>query len=330
MRSRQATTLGAAIVIALLPLFVAPYISFELTFAGAYAIAVLGLVILIGHSGQISLGHGAFMAVGGYTVAILLHAAGIPYIVSVPVAALLCGLLGIALGFISLRLADIYLALATFALAASVSPLLKRFGSITGGVQGLLLPTPHAPGPFHDIVRGEVWYYYVTWATAGALFALAYVGLRGPVGRSFRAIRDSEIAAVSFGVNPVLYKTLAFGWSAAYAGIAGALFAMPTAFVSPDSYDISLSLTLLVGVVIGGLDMMWGAVLGGIVIEFLPLWVQKVNPALSSIVYGLALVAIMMFMPGGIAGGIERLTRVFRLESRGPREPIPIAKDLSP
>lgn len=330
MRSRQATTLGAAIVIALLPLFVAPYISFELTFAGAYAIAVLGLVILIGHSGQISLGHGAFMAVGGYTVAVLLHAAGIPYVVSVPIAALLCGLLGIALGFVSLRLADIYLALATFALAASVSPLLKRFGSITGGVQGLLLPTPHAPGPLHDIVRGEVWYYYITWATAGALFALAYVGLRGPVGRSFRAIRDSEIAAVSFGVNPVLYKTLAFGWSAAYAGIAGALFAMPTAFVSPDSYDISLSLTLLVGVVIGGLDMMWGALLGGIVIEFLPLWVQKVNPALSSIVYGLALVAIMMFMPGGIAGGIERLTRVFRLESRGPREPIPIAKDLSP
>jgi branched-chain amino acid transport system permease protein len=330
MRSRQAAIFIFAIVVALVPLFIAPYISFELTFAGAYAIAVLGLVILIGHSGQISLGHGAFMAVGGYTVAILLHAAGIPYVVSLPAAALVCGLLGIGLGFVSLRLADIYLALATFALAASVSPLLKRFGSITGGVQGLLLPTPHAPGPLRELIRGEVWYYYVTWAVAGLLFALAQAGLRGRVGRCLRAIRDSEVAAVSFGVNTVFYKTLAFGWSAAYAGVAGALFAMPTAFVSPDSYDITLSLTLLVGVVIGGLDMMWGAILGGVVIEFLPLWVQKVNPALSAIVYGLALVGIMMFMPGGIAGGLERLTRLFNVQSRGPREPIPVAKDLSP
>lgn len=313
-----------------MPWIVAPYVSFQLTFVGAYAIAVLGLVILIGHSGQISLGHGAFMAVGGYTVAVLLKSAGVPYVVSLPLAALACGLLGIALGFVSLRLVDIYLALATFALAASVAPLLKRFGSVTGGVQGLLLPSARAPGPLHDIVRGEIWYYYVTWSIAALLFAVAYLGLRGPVGRCLRAIRDSEIAAISFGVNPVLYKTLAFGWSAAYAGVAGALIAMVTAYVSPDAYAISLSLTLLVGVVLGGLDLMWGAVFGGVVIEFLPLWVQKVNPALSAIVYGLALIAIMLFMPGGIAGGIERLSGLLRLSSRRTREPIPIAKDLSP
>jgi len=325
---RTAATIAFGVIVAVTPLLVAPYVAFQLTFAGAYAIAILGLVILIGHSGQISLGHGAFMAVGGYTIAVLLNAAGIPYVVSLPIAALACGVLGIALGFIALRLADIYLALATFALAASVAPLLKRFGSVTGGVQGLLLPSAHAPGPLHDAVRGEVWYYYVTWAIAAALFALAYAGLQGPVGRRLRAIRDSEVAAVSFGVNPVLYKTLAFGWSAAYAGVAGGLLAMISAYVSPDSYSVSLSLTLLVGVVLGGLDMMWGAIFGGIVIEFLPLWVQKVNPALSAIVYGLALIAIMLFMPGGIAGGMERFWGLFRITSRG-REAIPIAKDLS-
>jgi branched-chain amino acid transport system permease protein len=329
MRSRQAVLLAFVIVVALLPLTIAPYLAFQISFVASFAIAILGLVILIGHSGQISLGHGAFMAVGGYTVAILLNTAGIPYVASLPIAALVCGLLGIALGFISLRLADVYLALATFALAASVSPLLKRFGSITGGVQGLLLPTPHAPGPLYDVVRGEVWYYYVTWAIAGLLFALSYAGLRGHLGRCLRAIRDSEVAAVSFGVNPVLYKTLAFGWSAAYAGVAGALQAMATAFVSPGAYDISLSLTLLVGVVMGGLDMMWGAILGGVLVEFLPLWVQKVNPALSSIIYGLALIVIMLFMPGGIAGGIHRFTSIFRLQPRGARETIPIAKDLT-
>lgn len=330
MKPRFGGVAAFAVVVALLPLVIAPYLAFQIAFAASFAIAILGLVILIGHSGQISLGHGAFMAVGGYTVAILLNAAGIPFVASIPFAALGCGLLGIGLGFVSLRLADIYLALATFALAASISPLLKRFGSITGGVQGLLMPTPHAPGPLHDVMRGEVWLYYVAWAIAGLLFALAYVGLHGPVGRSLRAIRDSEVAAISFGVNPVLYKTLAFGWSAAYAGVAGALQAMATAFVSPDTYDVSLSLTLLVGVVIGGLDMMWGAILGGVVIEFLPLWVQKVNPALSAIVYGLALIAIMLFMPGGIAGGIDRFVSIFRLQSRGAREAIPIAKDLTP
>lgn len=330
MKLQHVATYGFAIAVAVLPWLIPSYIAFQFTFVGVYAIAILGLVILIGHSGQISLGHGAFMAVGGYTVAVLLNAAGIPYVASLPIAALTCGLLGIGLGFVSLRLADIYLALATFALAASVAPFLKRFGAITGGVQGLLLPTPHAPGSLHDAIRGEVWYYYVTWIVAGLVFALGAAGLRGPLGRCLRAIRDSEVAAVSFGVNPVFYKTLAFGWSAAYAGIAGALLAMTTAFVSPDAYGISLSLTLLVGVVLGGIDMMWGAVIGGVLIEFLPLWVQKVNPALSAIVYGLALILIMMFLPGGIAGGFERLGRAFRLQPRGPREPIPIAKDLSP
>ena len=318
-----------AVAVALLPVFVPPFFAFQLTFAGAYAIAILGLVILIGQSGQISLGHGAFLAVGGYTIAVLLKLWGVPYVLSVPVAAVLCGILGIGLGVIALRLASIYLALATFALAASVAPLLKRFGALTGGVQGILLPSPHAPQAVEHIMHGEVWYYYVTWAVAAALFALAYVGLRSRVGRSLRAIRDSEVAAISFGVNPVFYKTLAFGWSAAYAGVAGAILAMATAYVSPDAYGISLSLTLLVGVVMGGLDAMWGAILGGIAIEFLPLWVQKVNPALSAVVYGVALIVIMTFMPGGIAGGIERLLGAVRFQGRASRPRVPIAKDLS-
>lgn len=329
MRTRPVAVAAFAIAIAALPLFIAPFTAFQLTFAGAYAIAILGLVILIGQSGQISLGHGAFMAVGGYGIAILLNAAGVPYILSIPLAALACGILGIGLGVIALRLASIYLALATFALGASVPPLLKHFGSVTGGVQGLLLPSLHSPALLHHLMPGEVWWYYVTWTTAALLFALAYVALRSRVGRSLRAIRDSEVAAVSFGVNPVFYKTLAFGWSAAYAGVAGALLAVATAFVSPDAYSISLSLTLLVGAVLGGLDMMWGAILGGLAIEYLPLWVQKVNPALSAVVYGLALVIIMTFMPGGIAGGLERLLHAFRFQARESRQTVPIAKDLS-
>ncbi len=148
-----------------------------------------------------------------------------------------------------------YLALATFALAASVSPLLKRFKHLTGGVQGISLPSARTPQAFQHVFPNETWFYYLTWGIAAVLFAIAYVGLHGRVGRSLRAVRDSEIAAIAFGVNPVFYKALAFGWSAAYAGVAGALLAVVTAYVSPDIYGIALSLTLLAGAVMGGLDL---------------------------------------------------------------------------
>jgi branched-chain amino acid transport system permease protein len=292
-----AAAAALAVAIAVLPRFIPAFTSFELAYAGAYAIAIVGLVILIGKTGQISLGHGAFMAVGSYTVAMLSNA-GIGYPIAIPIAAVASGILGVALGVVALRLAGVYLALATFALAASVPPVLKRFSSVTGGAQGITLPSYH-----------EVTLYYLAWGVAAVLLAFAYVMLRGHVGRCFRAIRDSEVAAISFGVNPVFYKTLAFGWSAAYAGVAGALMAVITAYVSPDVYGVSLSLTLLVGAVVGGLDTISGAILGGIVIEFLPFWSQRVNPALSSVVYGIALVAIMTFMPAGIAGAIGRRLR---------------------
>ena len=307
MNLRLIVTIAFAVLVVVLPWRIPAFMTFEFTYVGAYAIAILGLVILIGNSGQISLGHGAFVGVGGYTVAVLLQSLGISYVFSIPIAAVVCGLLGVGLGAVALRLESVYLALATFALAASVSPLLKRFKHLTGGVQGISLPSPHAPQALQHLIPNETWFYYLTWGIAAVLFAIAYAGLHGRVGRALRAIRDSEIAAIAFGVNPVFYKTLAFGWSAAYAGIAGALLAVVTAYVSPDVYGIALSLTLLAGAVMGGLDLMWGAVIGGIAIEFLPLWAQRVNPALSSVVYGIAEVAIMMFMPIGIAGALMRI-----------------------
>ncbi|HUA07707.1 MAG TPA: branched-chain amino acid ABC transporter permease [Candidatus Acidoferrales bacterium] len=285
---------GLAILIAVLPAVVPRYLSFEFTYAGAYTIAIVGLVILIGRTGQISLGHGAFIAVGAYTTAIAVNK-GLNEAIAIVLAAVLAGLLGIALGVIALRLAGAYLALATFALAASVPPLLKRFGGLTGGAQGMTIPS--VP---------EMTLYYLTWACAGVCIVIAYVVLRGRVGLALRALRDSEIAAISFGIDPVFYKTLAFGWSAAYAGVAGAMLALTTAYVSPDPYGIPLSLMLLAGAVIGGLDVLWGALIGGAVVEFLPLLSQSINPAFSSIVYGIALILIMTFMPGGIAGALRR------------------------
>jgi branched-chain amino acid transport system permease protein len=306
MSIRVLSTAAFAVLVIALPWLIPPFMTFEFTYVGAYAIAILGLVILIGNSGQISLGHGAFVAVGGYTVAVLLQSLGLSYSVSLPAAAIICGIFGFGIGVVALRLESVYLALATFALAASVSPLLKRFRHLTGGVQGISMSSPHAPEPLRHLIGNETWFYYLTWGIAAIAFAVAFAGLRGKVGRSLRAIRDSEVAAVAFGINPVFYKSLAFGWSAMYAGIAGAILAIVTAYVSPDIYGIPLSLTLLAGAVMGGLDLMWGAVVGALVIEFLPLYAQRVNPALSSVAYGVAEIAIMLFMPIGIAGALQR------------------------
>lgn len=305
-----------AVIIAVLPAILPAYGSFELTYVAAYAIAILGLIILTGQNGQISLGHGAFIALGGYTVAVLATHAGLPYWVGIPAAGVLSGLVGIAIGVVALRLEGVYLALATFALAVSVPSLLKRFSGLTGGVGGIVL-SPVEP-PSWLPIDAERWFYYVSWSIAGALIVVTALLLEGQLGRSLRALRDNEIAAVSFGVNPHFYKTLAFAWSAAYAGIAGALIAIATAFVSPDSYGFTLSVTVLIGAVLGGLETLWGAVVGGLVVEFLPLWAQRINAAAPAVVYGVALIAVMLLMPGGIAGTVIRAVR-------GRRRPEPEA-----
>jgi branched-chain amino acid transport system permease protein len=261
------------------------------------------------------------MAVGGYTVAIAITRAGWPPEAAMLLAAVLCALFGGVVGVVALRLSGAYLALATFALAVSVAPILKRFKDLTGGAQGLTFPAAHAPGPLAGVLDSERWLYYESWLIVGVLFAASWFALQGRLGRALRALRDNEIAAVSFGINPFVYKSLAFAWSAAYAGIAGALIASATAYVSPDTYALNLSITLLIGAVLGGLGSMWGAIIGGIVVEFLPLWAQTINTAASSLIYGISLILVMIAMPGGIAGAVRRVALIItRPQSEGQLE----------
>jgi len=294
-----APVLAAVALFAILPWVMRPFLTFQFAFAGAYAIAILGLTVLTGSNGQISLGHGAFMAAGGYVLAILARSAGWPPELTLPVAGAIGFVLGGIVGLVALRLTGAYLALATFALAVAVPPLIKRFAWITGGAQGVTLA----------FSRDSRVLYVESWAIAALLLLVTALMLRGRIGRNLRALRDNEIAAVSFGIDPVRYKTFAFALSAAYAGIAGALLATATAYVSPDTFGLQLSLTLVIGAVIGGLDSLWGAVIGGLVIEFLPLFAQSINVALTSLVYGIALILVMILMPGGIAGALRTLRR---------------------
>ena len=306
-----------AIRVGIAVLVVPTFVVFDFIFVAAYAIAILGLIILTGMNGQISLGHGAFMALGGYVAAVLAHMLGWPYWIGVPLAAVASGVFGLIIGAIALRLAGVYLALATFSLAVATPSFLKHYKGITGGFDGLSLDAVTAPAGIP--LAGQQWLYYVTWATVGAAFLASALLVRGRFGRALRALRDNPIAAISFGVNPYYYKTLAFGWSAALAGIAGAFFAMATAYVSPDTFTFALSITLLIGAVLGGMMTFWGALVGAIVIEFLPLFAQQVNAAAPSVVYGVTLILMMLFIPDGIVGGVQRLTR--RLLRRAPSTP---------
>ncbi|HEY4027686.1 MAG TPA: branched-chain amino acid ABC transporter permease, partial [Candidatus Dormibacteraeota bacterium] len=247
------TWIGAIVflvVVALAPLFLLDrFNTIQFAYVFALTIALIGLNILTGFSGQISLGNGAFMAIGAYTTAILYWKLKVPFGWTILPAGLLAGLAGYLFGFPALKLSGLYLALATFALALSASPVIKNFGQLTNGHEGIVLPQP--TDPFGIGLTSEQSIYYVALVLAVVLFLFARAMLAGSTGRAMRAIRDSETAAAASGMSLTYYKTLAFGISAFYAGIAGSLYATITAYVSPDSFDLPLSLGLLVGLVVG-------------------------------------------------------------------------------
>jgi branched-chain amino acid transport system permease protein len=320
----------AAVVVALLPRFMGEFRLLQFTLVAVYVIALLGLNILTGYSGQISLGHGAFVGVGAYVTALLSLGRpglellqldppswlplgdGMTPIFTIPIAALVTGVLGLLIGIPALRLGGISLALATLALAVSFPILMKRYAEVTGGGGGINLNLPETP--FGWDISTRHWLYYEAWVTAGILFLLAWLLVRGRIGRAWRAIRDGEVAATSSGVNPALYKTFAFGVSAAYAGAAGALFAIEIAYVNPDTFPVAFSILLLASAVIGGLGSLAGAIFGALLYEFLPIYSQE--PPIGSfdfadqatpVVFGVFLIVIMLLLPGGVISGIRRL-----------------------
>jgi len=344
------------VAVAVLPSFISDFKAREWADVGIFLVALLGLNILTGYTGQISLGHGAFMAIGGYTTAILMAgnedlggpiSGGMQDLWTIPIAALVAGLVGLAFGLPALRLSGLYLALATFAVAVAMPSTAKRFAEWTGGGTGIqLFGTPELKGsitPVHVHVFGYTlttltpndWMYYLAWSIALFGFAIAWLILRGRTGRAFRAVRDSETAAVSSGVSLARYKTLAFGISAAYAGVAGSLLVISRAFINPDAFPVALSIFLLVGIVIGGLGGLSGLVFGAIFIAFLPLWAQGQDlgsllpdriveetqkPGGPSIVFGIVLILAMFVLPNGVGGLFRRIGQLLSVRRQPPSE----------
>ncbi len=302
-----------AVTAVVLPFALSNYHVFQLAMVLSYAIALVGLNILTGYSGQISLGHGAFLAIGAYTTAILIDKYDMHYALTIPLAALICFVAGFLFGLPALRLEGHYLALATFSLAVALPQLLKfkHLEEWTGGVQGIVIMKPESP--FKDImglqINADRWMYFVSLFIAIVMFILARNILKGRVGRALIAIRDHPIAAASMCINTSLYKSLAFGVSALFTGVAGSLSALLVSFVAPDSFNVFLSIILLVGMVIGGVATLSGALWGALFIQFIPNLADEISKAAPWAIYGVSMIAFMYLMPMGIAGALALLSK---------------------
>jgi branched-chain amino acid transport system permease protein len=319
--------LVAAVVLG--PLVFSHYRTYQLAFVAVYLIALAGLNILTGYTGQISLGHGAFMGVGAYTTTILVVDHGWRDLWTIPVAGVVAGVIGLAFGLPATRFAGPYLALATFAIPLSFIGILKRFPHFTGGNIGKNLPQLHAE--LGVDANPSLWFYLVTWTVALVMFPLAYLIVRGRFGRSLRAVRDSEIASTANGVSTAAVKAAAFGVSAFFCGVAGALYAIGITYVNPDTFPIDLSILLLVGIVLGGAGSLGGMLFGALFVEFIRIsWgpallgafssVHHINrnaPGSGLVVYGVVLLLVLYAAPSGSAGLVRRATAAATRVKRG-------------
>jgi branched-chain amino acid transport system permease protein len=302
------------------PFVTSNYRTYQLAFVGLYLVALVGLDILTGFTGQISLGHGAFMGIGAYTTTILVADHGVRDLWTIPIAGVVAGVIGLAFGIPATRFSGPYLALATFAIPLSFIGILKRYPHFTGGNVGKNLPQLHAQFGWHT--SPSIWFYVVCWTTALVMFPLAFFIVRGRFGRALRAVRDSEIASTANGVSTAHVKTAAFGISAFYCGVAGALYAIGITYVNPDTFPIDLSILLLVGVVLGGAGSLYGMVFGALFVEFIRIsWgpalldlfsrvhhVDTHAPGSGLVVYGVVLLVVLYLAPAGAAGLVRGVT----------------------
>jgi branched-chain amino acid transport system permease protein len=309
MTTWRLVTLAAGLVIlAVVPFVTKNFYIFQITLAIIYAIAILGLNLLTGFNGQFSLGHSAFYAIGAYTAAIMMDGFDVNYVWTLPAAAVVCFIFGFLFGLPALRLEGVYLALATFALAIAIPQVLKSsvLEHWTGGVQGIVIIKPDAP--FGLPLSSDQWLYIFTIVVAIVMYVCASNLVKSRTGRALIAIRDHPIAASAMGINVSLYKSLTFGVSALYTGVAGALGAIAISFVAPDSFTFSLAIALFVGLVVGGTGSIPGTFFGGLFVLFVPNIAEQFSKGLAGAVYGIILLLVIYLMPTGAAGLVRLIS----------------------
>jgi branched-chain amino acid transport system permease protein len=302
-----------AVAVAGYALFLADgFVVYILTTLAVFIISALGLNLLVGYTGQISLGHAAFLAVGAYTH-VVLYTQGTPLPVSVALAALVAGLSGFLVGIPALRLKGPYLAIATLGFQVSVDQILGRWDAVTGGRMGLGVPLPEEAvllARLAGLDRERV-YSVCTMALAGLSAVAVYNIARSRVGRAFVAIRDNETAAEAMGVGLVRYKTMAFAISAALTGMAGACYAHLFDRINPSNFSLIMSIEMLVMILVGGLASVLGSVMGACLLVFLQNFLSEFQEY-QSIVIGSILVGVLLFEPMGMRGRWLRIKYYFK------------------
>ena len=296
------------VVMLVIPAVMGEFYVGELGGVFIFAIAGVGLMLLVGYTGLISLGHAAFLGIGAYVNSWLL-AQGVPFLITLPIAGLFTALCGAAIGLPTLRMSGLYLAIATLAFGSIVGTVFQKWTSVTGGFDGFAVPTPTI---FGISVEGATGIYYVSFVVLIFVLWLTANILRSPMGRALVAIRDSEVSAQSMGIHLARYKALSFAISAGMTGLAGALFAHYVRFLAPDAFDVLLSVQFVTIVFVGGLGSIHGAVFGALFVRLLPQFIAIVRddlpfgigrlPGLEPSLFGLVLVLVILFQPGGING----------------------------
>ena len=307
----------------LLPAFVVPLLRLGMaTDVVTYAVAVLGLNLFVGFTGQISLGHSAFLGIGAYTTVILSGDHHWPLVATVPVAALVAFGAGVIIGVPALRIRGLYLALLTLGVGAAFGPIVKRFDHLTGGTSGKSSRASIvAPTWFGDSrIANARWSYLTIAAVAALVFAAARNMVDGRIGRALAAIRENDLSAITFGVSVRQYKVAMFGISAAVTAVAGSMFMIQHPYAIDSNYTQQLSIVLYTAVFIGGVGTIWGSIVGGAVIVAVPFLFEKLGYTLDpNLVYGVALVGLTLFAPDGVAGSLRRAGRKLRSNHRGAR-----------
>ena len=307
---------------------------------GIYAIAIAGLSVLTGTSGQISLGHGAFMAIGAYATALFMEHFSLPLVVPILVGAAVAAVAGGIIAIPATRLSGPYLAGVTLALALVVQDLPSKFSSVFNGDQGIIVPTPTSP----SFVNSSEWLAWICLGSAVVTMVILANLLRSRYGRALRAIRDDEIAASAAGLHPARLRIFAFTVSAAAAGLGGALFALWTSIVNPDGFSLFLSIQLLAGMVIGGAGTLFGAWWGALALVYVPEWSENLSGHLSlpaavsanleNAVFGVLIIVLMLVAPFGIQGLLHRiwgkLGGILRRPGTERLSPIPAVSTATP
>ncbi|HLB46966.1 MAG TPA: branched-chain amino acid ABC transporter permease [Anaerolineales bacterium] len=314
---------GLVAVIAAAPIIVGNnYQIFIITLIGLYTMLTIGLSLVMGYAGQVSLGHATFYGVGAYATALLSARAGLPSWAALIVAVALTALIGFIIGVPIFRLRGHYLAMATLGLNVIFSLIVKNEAEITGGPSGFSNIPPLSVGGF--VIDSDIRMYYVVWAMALGTLWLSLNIVNSRVGRALRAIHTSEVAAETLGVDANAYKLRVFALAAGFAGLAGGLYAQAIHFISPSSFDILVSIELVTMAAIGGLASVWGSIFGAATVVFLGQFIRdKMNLVLAGasgeqeiIVFGILLVIIMVFLPEGLTVGGLKLLRKYGLEKR--------------